>query len=262
MTTPDGAAQDFNSGSGNDGQGDNSGINPAWNDVLEVVPKELHSQITPHLRNWDNGVQNRFQQVQSEFAPFREFKEAGVDPAALRMGLQLMSAIEENPKQVYDLLAQQIGANNDQGDAEPENDPYADLPPQIQEQLKLIPQLQQQLETVVGWAANQQTNNNAAQEDAALESLMTNLKQQHGNFNEQFVLSRMLAGDSPEDAVNSWKSVVEEITTEARKPQAPKILGSGGVIPGENGIDPKKLDPKDTKNLVVQMLMNNAAQNR
>lgn len=265
MTTPDGAA--LNSGEGT-GQGEDSGgLNPAWNDLLGVVPSELHSQVTPHLRNWDQNYQNSLQKVQSDYAPFDEFKQAGVTPDQIKMGMGLMQALEQDPKQVYDLLAQQFsfGADNSgQGDSETPtvDEAYESLPDAVKEKLSKFDSVQQQLDTLTQWAVSQQSQSAEQQEDAALENLMSNLKNQHGNFDEHYVLSKMQAGMDPQDAIKDYNSFVEQVRTEAQRPRAPKILGSGSVVPGEHSLDPKKMDPGQTKNLVTQMLAQAAAQNR
>jgi hypothetical protein len=262
MTTPIGAAD-----GGNNGQGNDSGINPAWNDMLGVVPEELHSKVIPHLRNWDTNFQSKVNSVQSEFEPFKEFKEAGISPDQLRMGMGLMTALEQNPQQVYDLLKQQFNFDSDPGQGggtnnDPAEDPYGDLPPAVREKLDNFESVQKQLDTITQWAVSQQSQSAEQQEDAALENLMTGLRTKHGDFDEHYVLSKMQAGQDPEDAIKDYNSFVERITTEAQRPKAPKILGSGSVVPGEQALDPKKMNPKETKDLVVQYLMNNQAQNR
>jgi hypothetical protein len=257
MTMPIGAAD----GGDNGGQGENSGINPAWNDVLSAVPEDVHSQITPHLRNWDQN----FQRVQSDFAPYKEFKEANISPDQIRMGMGIMQALEQNPKQVYDLLQQQFnfGSEGDQG--ETENAPTDDLdnlPDAVKERLGLIPELQKQLETVMQWAVGQQSASTEAQEDEALDNLITGLKSQHGDFDERYVLSLMQAGVDPQDAIAEYNKFVEKVSMDAQRPKAPKILGSGGIVPGEQPLDPRKMTSQDTKSLVAQMLAQSAAQNR
>lgn len=252
---------------GDNGQGENSGgLNPAWNDMLGIVPEELHSQITPHLRNWDQNFNNKLQSVQSEYEPFKEFKEAGINPDQLKMGMGLMQAMEQNPKQVYDLLAQQFNFGADtsgQGASEePVDDAFAELPDAVKQKLTMVDTLQQQLDTITQWAVSQQNSTVEQQEDAALENLMSGLKTKHGVFDEHYVLSKMQAGMDPEDAIKDYNSFVEQVRTEAQRPKAPKILGSGSIVPGEQALDPKKMNPHQTKDLVSQMLAQAAAQNR
>lgn len=262
---PDSVAN--NSGGDNGQGGDSGGLNPAWNDLLSVVPSELHSQVTPHLRNWDNNFQTKVQSVQSDFEPFKEFKEAGVSPDQIRMGMGLMEALEQNPKQVYDLLAEQFkfGSENNSGQGgteAPVDDAFENLPDAVKTKLGMVDTLQQQLDTITQWAVQQQNSSTEQQEDAALESLMGNLKSKHGSFDEHYVLSKMQAGQDPEDAIKDYNAFVERISSEAQRPKAPKILGSGSIVPGEHALDPTKMDPKQTKDYVSQMLAQAAAQNR
>lgn len=260
---PENAVNDGENGQG----GDSGGLNPAWNDLLSVVPAELHSQVTPHLRNWDNNYQNSVQRAQSDFEPFKEFKEAGISPDQIRMGMGLMEALESNPRQVYDLLADQFkfgSENNGQGgsDAPVVDEAFESLPDEVKNKLGMVDTLQQQLDTITQWAVQQQNQSTEQQEDAALENLMGQLKAKHGEFDEHYVLAKMQAGQDPDDAIKDYNQFVEHISSEAQRPKAPKILGSGSIVPGENNLNPAKMDPKQTKDYVAQMLAHAAAQNR
>lgn len=232
-----------------------NGGNPAWSEMLGVIPEDLHEQVTPLLQKWDQGVQQRFSDVHSKYDPYKELVDSEIDPQQLKMGLGLLQAIEQDPKQVYEALAQQFNLGgapaDEQGNTDNVSSEYGDLPPAVVARLK---SLEQGYETVASKLNQEDELKRQAVEDARLEQTMAALRTKHGEFHEGFVLSQMLQGQAPDDAVAQWNNVREQIMVEARRPQAPKILGSGSVIPGEQAVNVKKLDSAGTKSLVASML--------
>ena len=75
----------------------------------------------------------------------------------------------------------------------------------------------------------------------------------------------MQGGMSAEQAVQQFLNVKNEMLQNNPRPFAPGVLGSasgnGTGIPS-NAIDPTKLNGKETRNLVVEMLRAAQAQNR
>lgn len=49
-------------------------INPKWNGLLSKIPAEYHNQIIPDLQEWDKGVQERFNEIRSEYSELEKFK--------------------------------------------------------------------------------------------------------------------------------------------------------------------------------------------
>jgi len=87
----DGQVQDESGSSG-----EVSGPNPAWNDVLSVLPEQFHSVVTPHFQSWDQAAQTRVEQANArvkEFEPYNAFIEHGIEPGELENGLRLMYEI-------------------------------------------------------------------------------------------------------------------------------------------------------------------------
>lgn len=241
----------FSEGQQGNGQEGNSGFNPAWNEFLEPIPQELHEKVTPILQKWDQGVQQMVQKVHSEYEPFKQFKEAGIDPSRLEFGARLVQAIEENPQMVYEALGQhyQLGGNpqgsnnSGQGHEEPpgEEDPYAARFKEIERQNEIMAQI----------LLEQRKAQEQAEEDARLEEELGSLRKKFGNYDEEYVLSLMQRGATGEQAVQKWFEKIEE-AAKSRVPK-PLIMGGGGGIPNQS-TDPRKLSSKDTNALVAQML--------
>ena len=84
-----------------------SGLNPAWNPLLEKLPTSLHPLVTPELSKWDKNFQTKLQEVQSGYKPYeayKEFVEAGVPVDHLQKAQHLYSLLKENPEFIYNQL--------------------------------------------------------------------------------------------------------------------------------------------------------------
>ena len=84
-----------------------SGLNPAWNPLLEKLPTSLHPLVTPELSKWDKNFQTKLQEVQSGYKPYeayKEFVDAGVPVDQLQKAQHLYSLLKENPEFIYNQL--------------------------------------------------------------------------------------------------------------------------------------------------------------
>lgn len=248
-----------------------SGINPAWNDLLNALPSSLHSQAIPHLRKWDEGVQNRFQQVQSQYAPYRDIVEAGTDPGEIMASVQLAQMIANNPREFYDRMGsfygEQWGLNqSDQGQESSDADEYSldgfeedDLAnnPLLQK----IQEQQNMLATVVAQQYQQQEDAKQAeiqkQADAEVESNIAAITEKYGEVppNVLRTIIALAVNSDGNDLMAAADNVFEMIGT---KTPAPTVMSPGGGVPSQT-VDPASLDNKGTRNLVMQILAQNAA---
>ena len=245
-------------GQGNSEVGNN---NPAWNDVLNVIHKEFHSQVTPHFSNWDKGVQDKINNVRGEYAtyePYKAFVESQVSPDDLRMGYGLLQAIYKEPLRVIQAMQESFGldlsellGSQENNDPDPSIDAnIAQLPIEVQQQLA---RLQQQSDTMGQLLLRQREEALEAEEAKKLDDEFAALKQKYGDFDEEIVLTLMLNNYSAENAVQRYLQHVNGIRTANNKPPAPQLLGSGSAIP-DRQVDPRKLNARQTKDLVTEML--------
>lgn len=232
------------------------GLNPAWNDVLSVIPETLHQQVTPHFQQWDQAAQQRIENVNqqlSQFESYKPFVENGISAEDIEQGLQFIYQLNTNPQGVYQALAEAYGyqqqqapnGNEGESESEPElpNDPRFD-------------QLQQGLDLVAQTILQQQQQKMEQEAEAQIESELSSLKQKHPNITEEFVLPLMLNGFDVDAIGQRWEAMTQSILQQNPRPFAPQVMGSstGGTGLPSQAIDPTKLDGKATRNLVVQML--------
>lgn len=254
--------------SGFDGQGtepnelpvgsgpEQQGMNPAWNDLLNQVPQELHEKIAPTLKQWDQNFQNQVQKVQSEYEPWKDITK-NYDPETASFGLNLLSALETNPREVYDRIGQfykfaeeqqAASTSTDQGqETDTGEDPYG-----YGSKLK---QLEEHNELIARTLLEKQQAEQQAQEDAALEQELTSLQEkykQNGPFDQFFVLARAQAngGDIEKGVQEFYQWRDQQMQSYVPKPL---IMGTGGGLPLQN-TDVTKMGNKDVKNLMVEIL--------
>lgn len=222
------------------------GLDPSWNDIVSAFPEDRRSDLAPLLKS-------RVSEIESKYEPlkkYEDFARSGVAPEQISTALNVYSTIENNPKQVYDTLAKYLGVTPQEAqqvveevqDADPEDDPrIATLQNQINTlmQIKVAEHQQSQQQQMV------------AEQEAALDRELKALEKKYGSFDEEQILMRMQhKGISAEDAYKEYDAMVSNIR---RTRPAPMLLGQGGQVP-RDAVDPTKLDSKQTRNLVAQML--------
>lgn len=242
------------------GEAAEKGGHPAWQEILNAVPEEFHEALRPTLEKWDSGVQKRFNSLHSQYAPLKDYAE--VDPQLIAAGLNLINRIEEDPKAVWDLMRDtyqfESGTTGEQGAPMTvtgngnfdEQDEYAR---QIAAQQQQLEELKQQQQRLLEEAES-------ARMASELDAYLAHLHQEHGDFDNDYVVTLMANGVDGNEAVSRFNSLVESIRGNAEptpesptSPSAPSVMGSGGGVPSRS-VDPKSLSNSETKDLVAQLL--------
>lgn len=246
------------------GQGENQPIteggNPKWQPFLDVLPTSLHGVVTPVLQDWDRGVQERFTEIHQQYEPYKQYQalvDNQIDPQAIEYALGIFNQLNENPRAIYDALAQTFAEEwglNKQPVAEDLSPSYESF--QENQPDPRIDQLEQgfrQLaETILGERQQIQQREQEAQQDQALETELSGLRQTYGDFNENMVLALMLSGMTGEQAVQQYKSDIAAQLEASKRPPAPSVLSQGGLVASTQ--DVRKLSGADTRALVAQRL--------
>lgn len=244
--------------------GGTDGVHPAWNEMLEKVPQELHSTVTPYLQQWNKSVNERFEKVHQEYEPWKPIVK-NYDPDTVNFAVQMLSALENDPQMVYKaigdfykLTEQQQGSPSAQG----QNEPNKEL--EEKPWLNDLQQLRQENDMLARYVANQQQQQQFAQADAALDKELKELNKKYGEFDERYVLGMLMANKNmtTEQAVQEWQSSIKSYAEKMGfAGPKPFFVSPGGAIPGSN-VDIKNASDKETKDVVIQMLQAAAQQNR
>ena len=215
--------------------------------------------VEKYLKSIDGNITRRFQDIHSQYAPYKELGE--VEQLRNAIALQNQMQTVEWQWAAYNALKNQFKTleQAQQGQFEEE------LPPQVQQQPQqpvVPPEMQiklQQMEQLVASLAQQRVSEQQAvkqaEEDKALSSYMDQLKAEFGNFDENYVVTTaMYNGGDLVSAVQQWKQLQQQIINQASQAStAPPVLSGGQVAPPQT---PRlgDLDSKDVKSLVAQSL--------
>jgi len=252
--------------------------NVHWQTILNAVPEEYHEALRPQLEKWDKGVSRRFEKIHKEYDPYKELVEK-YDSDYVGEALKIMGALQENPAatweaigRVYGLSPQQVSqAASTSSNDDDEDFDIDDLPGPIKAALEKVGLHEQVLEGLVREATNRNQAQEEAEEDAALEEYLAELREEHGDFDEDYVIALLANGMDGDDAVGQYQALVARINptkaptpkaqpqqpqpvAQPSRPVAPKVMNSGGGIPAVPGPDVSKMSRGDTKSLIIQLL--------
>ncbi len=229
--------------------GSTGGGQPPWASYLTDLPETVRPLVEPKFREWDASTTQKFQQIHTQYEPlkpYQQFVESGYDFNDVQQAIQFANLVNEDPERVYNALAQQYGYGSEQGDVgvEDEQEEYGYQQNPEFEQYK---QMTEQMAQIMTAQHNQQT---AMQEDQQLNNHLVQLKNQHGDFDDEYVLAKVYAGATWEDAVQSFQGLAQRFSPQNG---APVIMGSGGGLPSQQ-VAPSQMSDKDRKNLVAQFI--------
>lgn len=241
---------------------------------LQEIPEEHRETFAPYVQKWDANTTRKFQELHSQYDPYKDFVENQIDPGALTQAYQLYELLNTEPQTLWaslNQIAQQEGWMNGQqglpgtGELGGEDDPFQGLPPALKQQWDAreaqIQQLTQFAEIAAGKLLSQEEQVEQRQADQELESNLQNWHKEFGDFDDAYVMKELAIGANIEQAVASYKNFVQTLMQQqelaGRGPgaAAPRVLAGGGVIPG-SGTDITKASNKDVTSLVASFLDN------
>lgn len=217
--------------------------------ILSQVAEEDRPYVEKYINQWDAGVSRRFADYNSQVKQYQELGD--YDELSTIVGvLQDPTSNPQIARALYDYLSEEYGT------AEPEET-------EIETPQGLSPeylQKQTQLETIVTALAEQFLAQNQVaeqnQEDQELDEYLGLLKREFGDFDEDFVLAKMLAGLDGDKAVQAYQAAIQaQVNGAAQTSQLPAVLSSAGGagMPGQvQGVS--QLSRNDTRKLVADIL--------
>lgn len=286
---PQGGAQQGGSGGAGagtpeGGQGSETEYSLA-NGFLGRVPEEHRALLEPYVKQWDAGITRRFQELQSRYAPYEELG----DVEELQQAVNYARLLEANPWAVYGVLEQALrsgefgprpqGQPQGQQQGAPQGQPQpvapqgqdqglpgselTNLPPAVQQQLAKVAQLEQTVLALGQHILGQQSQQQQAQEDEQLDNYLSQLHEEFGDFDDQWVLMKVYNDPNTpvEQHVQAWSDLINQRVQGIvqKNGNVPNLLGGGGGAPPADAASVKGLSRSDTKSLVASILASTAA---
>lgn len=265
MDTGQGSGEELGNGEGTETEVPEYSPSDYADGFLKDVPEEHRSLLEPYIKKWDAGVTRRFQDLNSKVKPYQD---AGIDPEALPQVAELWTMLNDNPKDLYDILAEVLqdeisgaGAGNNgqlpvgnQGEAQnlSGNEGSFQVPPELQQQLS---QHNEVLNTLAQYILGQEESKKISAEDVEFDNYLGLLKEEFGDFNEEYVVMKIANGMDGGEAVKEWQSVIQEqinASGAGRTHLPPLLSGAGGVPVEQQSV--RNLSRADTKKLVAETL--------
>lgn len=232
-------------------------LNPAWNPLLEVVPSQLHSQVMPHLKEWDRNFQKKVEGLHEQYKPYKSYLDNGVTPDQINYGLSTLRAIEERPGDVLNAIRQYAKDNNitiEEAAQEVAEELEGNEGEEVGPYDAQLAELQKQQEVIAQFLVQQKQTEESAAEDARLSQELADLQKEHGDFDEEWVLTKVVNNPdmSLADAVKSYNEFVTGIIASQRKP-GPRVMSGGGGAPS-NQQSVREMSSKDRVAYMASML--------
>jgi hypothetical protein len=247
-------------------QGEDIRPNQAWNPLLDKLPKEFHSMITPDLKQWDQNYNNGIQKVHSQYADWKPFIDQQVAPDDVNNSLLIYKALNEDPQaliqQLIDYYKYEIPQQSEQGQAGQSQEIGEEgIPYDITQHPEF--QKMSQLVELMGQNTLQQ-NEQAMQQQAEsqLDSEFATAHDTHGNFDDVWVSQMMYAqGVDIDTAVAAYQAHIQQAIQNYRSPgqNAPVMMGGGGGLPSQQ-TPVGQLTEAGRKKLVAETLARAAQQ--
>lgn len=234
---------------------------PAWKTILDAVPAEYHDKVLPTLQEWDAGVSRRFQKIHDEYEPYKALED--YDPDNLKQAADLYAALVNDPAATWETIGKVFGLSPEDlsqsvSSEDDEDFDYSELPPAVKAKLAKIDEHERALEMMQREQYERQQSQTEAEEDAALDEYISELHEQYGGFDEEYVISLIASGYDGEEAVERFYEVIETASKasapEAPRQSAPRVMSGSGGVPTPEIPDTSKMSNQDTQSLVAEIL--------
>lgn len=224
--------------------------NPAWNEILDILPPEFKSQVTPHLQKWDQGVQARFASIRQEavtpYVPFKQFVDNGVSPEELISAKNLFDQINADPVAFhgrYTAMLKQQGLLQEQAE-QIADEAIAQSQEQVVEDPRIAQLAQQQQQLMQMLAQRQQDEviqQQAIKVEQAINSEFAQIEAKTGPLPPQLRVELINRASLLTDQYGRPVSLIEALqdlqqlrsTLMAARPgqSAPRVVPGGGAPP-------------------------------
>lgn len=235
--------------------------------LMDGVPPEHQQILQSYVPKWDAGIERRVQLLNETYGPVADvMNQYGVGPEDAQLALQLYNLINDTPEQAAEVLSrlgvlpqqpqQPQQGYPQQGYPQQPQQPYgqqqgygqqqygqqygqqtpqqqvAQLPPEVMKQLSDMQQFMQQS------AQFQQQQQQAAEEQYwsdQVDMQLNYLRQEFGNFDEDYVLQLMGAGVDGAEAVQRFQRSVQQYGGGQQgqpQMQPPPVMSGGAAAVG------------------------------
>lgn len=232
------------------------------NDFLKDIPEVDRNVVEQYVKQWDGQVTKKFQNIHEQYAPY---KDLDASPETIQQAMSVFKMAETDPVGFY----QYIGELLQDMDLMPQNDYNSNEDINAGTGVTSLPEFEgvpdafvqkfqaqeEKLASVMEFMDNQKASTKQSQDQQELDNLMKKLHTDHGDFDEDAVMGKMLRGLDPEKAIIEYNAAVQKVIDTRNKPKPPPVIGGGGGFAEQ--VDSSKLGNKrDRVNAIAKALQN------
>lgn len=238
--------------------GENDGLASGF---LERIPEGDRETVGKYVKQWDAGVTRRFQELHGKYKPYEDLG----DLETLQQAHQLYQLLDTEPERLYAALRETFGDELEGATQQQNLENEGEIPPWFQEHQGVLNELREGfekqnevLEAMANYILDQHKSTQAGTEDKELEEYLGLLQEEYGEFDEEYVLTKMYNGASGEEAVQAWKNMVQQHINQASQSEngLPPVLSSSGgsAVARENAQRLGSVAGKDIRALVADVM--------
>lgn len=237
---------------------------PAWQEILDVIPDELHHLVKPTLAKWDKGVQEKIESLHNKYEPYKDLVDNNVEMDQVNQAISLWNEIYENPSEVVKNVIDAFELDDYvPKDSLPEESETLEMPETSNTDYSGDPQLEaitKQLQALQDRFEQQDKESEEEREQREFEEYLTELEQNaDGPFDKTYVTALISQGIDGAKAVKQYQDIVSQAaaelnnagndqegsspensdnageaptssTTESTVPTAPVVMGNSGTV--------------------------------
>lgn len=233
---------------------------------LNNIPAADRAVVGRYIKDWDAGVTKKFQSYADRIKPY----EALGTPDELQKYANFARNFQQDPEAIFRLmwngLHQQYGENFDaelarilelEMEQEMSDDGYEGYEG-YQEEPDENQVFQQNMMEEMGnfrqFMEDYQQQQLRAEEDAQLDTVLQAMHNRYGQFDDDYVLGRIVAHGNVDQAYKDWVAMLGKYNGgQGPQRQAPRVMGGQGGVPSNN-VDLSKLRGKDRRQMVANIL--------
>ncbi len=227
------------------------------NPFLEAVDPNDREVVSKYIKDWDGQVTKKFQDLRGQL---KQYQDLGVDYEYIQHAVQTLNWANQDPVEFYNQVRNTL-VEMELLDNEPTSETTSPVGSNLPEFEGVNPQfvekfqsLENELNSLREFKENYDRKEKETTQQQQLDELLGKLENEHGRFDQDAVLGRMLKGMSPEDAVKDWQKMMKEFNTPERRTPPPTLSGGRTAV---EQVDASKLaDKKTRKGLITDLLRN------
>lgn len=254
--------------------GQPTGYNPSWNEAFEAIPDvpEFHEKLKPVFEKWEKNQNQRVEQVQQEYAPYKILAENKVSIDDVRNAFELRNQLAQNPQEVFNRLAQHLGFDlsklNAGGDESQGLDEYPDGDEELDPRYAKLKADQDAIRNYLQTQAQQEETQRAQQQQEIQEknwyeetrSTLDSLEEKHGPLDRNRVVqfavweSEKNGGEVDlEKGLIAMREFASSVMKTSANANAPMVFSGNGAL-ASGRVDTSKMNDAEFEKYAIERI--------